>query len=70
VLERDGAEAVVAALPRIHADVQGPFGLAADKDFGSFGFYGGVTNMAVRVSHAYREGGAVAVESALRSAAD
>lgn len=70
VLERDGAEAVVAALPRIHADVRGPFGLAADKDFGSFGFYGGVTNVAVRVGHAYLKGGAEAVEPTLRSAAD
>jgi hypothetical protein len=49
---------------RIHAAVPGPFGRAADKDFGSFGFDGGVTSVAVRVSHAYHEGGSDAVESA------
>jgi hypothetical protein len=70
VLERDGPDAVVAALPRIHADVRGPFGRVAGDEFGSFGFYGGVTSIAVRVSHAYTGGGSGAVESALRAASD
>ena len=70
MLERDGPDAVVAALPRIHADVRGPFGHTADNNFGSFGFYSGVTNVAVRVSHAYDEGGPGAVESALRAMSD
>lgn len=69
VLERDGPDGVLAALPRIHADVQGPFGHAADADFGSFGFYSGVTNVAVLVGHAHLQGGADALESALRAAA-
>lgn len=70
MLEQDGPDAVVAALPRIHAEVRGPFGRTADNNFGSFGFYSGVTNVAVRVSHAYDEGGAGAVESALRAISD
>jgi hypothetical protein len=70
VLERDGPDAVVAALPRIHADVQGPFGHMAEDNFGSFGFYSGVTNVAVRVSEAYDGGGAGAVEGLLRAMSD
>lgn len=70
LLERGGPDAVLAALPRIHADVEGPFGHAADDEYGVFGFYSGVTSAAVRVGHAYAEGGAGAVESALRAESD
>jgi hypothetical protein len=69
VLGRDGPEAVMEALPRIHADVRGPFGTSADPNFGSFGFYSGVTNMVVRVQHAYDEGGLEKVEAVLRFSA-
>ncbi len=70
VLERDGPDAVMEALPRIHADVRGPFGHSAPEDFGSFGFYDGVTNMVVRFSHAHAKGGPGAVEAALRAVAE
>lgn len=66
MLEQDGPDAVVEALPRIHADIRGPFGRTAPDEFGSFGFYSGVTSMAVQISHAYTGGGAV--EAALRAA--
>jgi hypothetical protein len=67
LLERDGTDAVIAALPRIHADVQEPFGHAPSDEYGVFGFYSGVTSAAVRVGHAYVVDGAGAVESALRA---
>jgi len=70
ILERNGAEAVLAGLPRIHADVKGPFGRAAAPNFGSFGFYSGVTNTVVRVENANAEGGPEGVAAMLRAAAD
>ena len=69
LLEKEGPEAVLRALPRIHADVRGPFGRAAGDEFGGFGFYSGVTNAAVRVEHAAEGGGAGAVEGVLRALA-
>ena len=68
VLERDGPAAVMAGLPRIHADVRGPFGRGAAPEFGSFGFYSGVTNMVVRVEDANAEGGLERVAAMLRAA--
>jgi len=67
VLEQDGLQTVIEALPRIHADVIGPFGRAADPDLGVFGFYSGVTNIVVRVQDANKEGGRERVEAVLRS---
>jgi hypothetical protein len=67
VLNRDGIEAVMEALPRIHADVMEPGGTANEPDFGIFGFYCGVTNTAVRVEHEYKERGADGVKPLLRS---
>ena len=67
VMSRHGTQTVVDSLPRIHADVMEPNGQGANPDFGIFGFYCGVTNIAVRVEHAYKDGGAQAVEIFLRS---
>ncbi|HET6853114.1 MAG TPA: hypothetical protein VFH46_12480 [Pyrinomonadaceae bacterium] len=70
VLEQHGPDAVMESLPRIHADVRGPFGHSAPDEFGSFGFYSGVTSMVVRVNHAHTGGAPGAVEAALRAASD
>ena len=67
VMSRDGTQTVMDTLPRIHADVREPDGRAINPDFGIFGFYCGVTNIAVRVEHEYKEGGAQGVETFLRS---
>jgi hypothetical protein len=67
VMSRDGTQAVIDELPRIHADVREPNGQATNPDFGIFGFYCGVTNIAVRVEHEYKGGGAQGVETFLRS---
>jgi hypothetical protein len=67
VMSRDGTQAVMDTLPRIHADVREPDGLATNPDFGIFGFYCGVTNITVRVEHEYKGGGAKGVETFLRS---
>lgn len=67
VLEREGAEAVMQRLPRIHAEVEEPRGSGVHSEFGRFGFYNGVTNMSVRVRHAYGEGGLKKVETFLQS---
>jgi hypothetical protein len=67
VMSRDGVGTVMATLPRIHADVRGPNGVGANPEFGIFGFYCGVTNIAVRVQHEYREGGPQRAEAFLRS---
>jgi hypothetical protein len=66
-MSRDGSQAVMDTLPRIHADVTEPDGLATNPDSGIFGFYCGVTNIAVRVQHEYQGGGEKAVETFLRS---
>ena len=58
VMSRDGVQAVMTNLPRIHADVRAPIGAANNPEFGIFGFYSGVTNTAVRVEHEYKGGGA------------
>jgi len=67
VMTRDGVQTVMTSLPRIHADVNAPLGAPADPEFGTFGFYCGVTNIAVRVEHEYKDGGAESVERFLRS---
>jgi hypothetical protein len=67
VISRDGVGTVMATLPRIHADVTEPEGTSANPEFGIFGFYCGVTNIAVRVEHEYKDGGAQGVETFLRS---
>jgi len=67
VMSRDGTQTVMDSLPRIHADVREPDGQAINRDFGIFGFYCGVTNIAVRVEHEYKNGGAQQVETLLRS---
>ena len=67
VTNRDGTQTVMDTLPRIHADVREPNGQAANPEFGIFGFYCGVTNIAVRVEHEYKNGGAKGVERFLRS---
>ena len=54
VLTRSDAAAVIAQLPRVHADVLPP---ATDPRFGSFGFYNGVTNVAVRLRAACERDG-------------
>jgi hypothetical protein len=67
VMSRDGAQTVMDTLPRIHAEVRDPNFPAANSEFGMFGFYCGVTNIAVRVEHEYKDGGAQGVETFLRS---
>jgi hypothetical protein len=67
VNSRDGVQAVMDTLPRIHADVREPYGADTNPEFGVFGFYCGVTNTVVRVEHEYRDGGARSVETFLRS---
>ena len=67
VLNRDGIDAVMKALPRIQADVNEPLSTANEPEFGFFGYYCGVTNIAVRVEHEYKEGGADGVKTLLRS---
>jgi len=67
VMSRDGVQAVMTSLPRIHADVSAPFGAAINPEFGIFGFYCGVTNIAVWVEHEYEEGGPQRVKAFLRS---
>jgi hypothetical protein len=65
ILDSDGAEAVMDALPRIRADVDSPE-FSTSEVYGHFGFYCGVTNTEVRVQHAYQEGGLSQVEGLLR----
>ena len=67
VMTRDGIQTVMDTLPRIHADVREPDGQATDSEFGSFGFYCGVTNIAVRVENEYKNSGSQGVETFLRS---
>jgi hypothetical protein len=67
VLEQEGVAAVMRELPRIHADVPSDFLKPQVDKFGTFGFYSGVTNMAVRIKHAYEEGGLERVEAVIRS---
>jgi len=65
ILESNGAAAVMDALPRIRADVDSP-DFSTREVFGDFGFYCGITNIEVRVQHAYQEGGLSQVEDLLR----
>jgi hypothetical protein len=67
VLESSGPEAVVNALPRIHADVRDDM---RTFDVWGFGHYCGVTNVSVKVRYANREGGLKAIEDALRRILD
>jgi hypothetical protein len=67
VMSRSGVQDVMGALPRIHAEVTHPPGDFANPEFGTFGFYCGVTRIAVQVEHDYKEGGAQRVEEFLRS---
>lgn len=65
ILESNGAAAVMDALPRIRADVDSP-DFSTREVFGDFGVYCGITNIEVRVQHAYQEGGLSQVEDLLR----
>ena len=65
ILESHGAAAVMDALPRIRADVYSR-DFSTREGFGDFGFYCGVTNIEVRIQHAYQEGGLSQVEDLLR----
>lgn len=65
ILESGGAEAVMGALPRIRGDVRSP-DFSTREVFGHHGFYCGVTNVEVRVQHAFRGGGLPRVEDLLR----
>lgn len=67
LLNRDGTAAVMQRLSRIHADVPSDLFTREKDRFGIFGFYCGVTNMAVRVRHAYEEGGSQRVEAVIGS---
>jgi len=64
VLTRSDAATVMAQLARVHADVRAPLG---NREFGPFGFYEGVTNMAVRAQAAFERDGQSGVETLLRS---
>ena len=64
VLERSGVASVMASLPRLHADV---FHGVTAPEHGFFGFYSGVTNLNVRVQHAYDSHGPGSVDRLLRS---
>lgn len=66
VLQSRGASAVIDTLPRIHADVQEVDFFRTKEIYGFAGFYNGVTNTAVRVEHAYRQGGLSKVEEFLK----
>ena len=67
LLNREEAAAVMRQLSRIHADVPSDLFRPEQNRFGTFGFYCGVTSMAVRVRHAYEEGGLEKVEALIRS---
>ena len=67
ILESSGPEAVLKALPLIHADVSD--GMSTFNTWG-FGHYCGVTNVLVKVQHANRERGFKAIEGALRRILD
>jgi len=67
IMTRDGVQASMETLPRIHAEVRESYGKIDNPEFGIFGFYCGVTNTAVRVEHEYKEGGAERVATLLRS---
>ncbi len=67
LLNREGAAAVMRQLSRIHADVPSNLFTPEEDKFGTFGFYCGVTNMVVRVRHAYEEGGLQRVEAVIES---
>jgi hypothetical protein len=64
VLARSDAAAVIAQLARVHADVVEP---RTNHKFGPFGFYNGVTNMAVRLQDAFERDGPKGVETLLQS---
>lgn len=62
VLERADIATVMAQLASIHADVTEPF----TRVHGPFGFYCGVTNLAVRLRHAFDRQGPNQIEAILR----
>lgn len=66
MMNRGGTEAVMDTLRRIHADVREPNGQGNQSEFGLFGFYCGVANVAVRLAHEYQDGGRIGVETFLR----
>lgn len=57
-------------LPSIHSDVRSRSSETGDDEFGRFGFYNGVTNMTVRIRHAYETDGLQGVEAVVRRFAD
>lgn len=66
VLQSKGASAVMDALPGIHAEVSDADFFRTKEVYGFGGFYSGVTNTAVRVEYAYRQGGLSKVEEFLK----
>jgi hypothetical protein len=64
VLARSDAATVMAQLARVHADVVEPM---TNRRFGPSGFYDGVTNLTVRLQHAFEHEGLKGVETLLRS---
>src|SRR5262252_546520 len=67
ILESSGPEAVLKALPHIHADVSDS--MSTFNAWG-FGHYCGVTNVLVKVQYANRERGFKAIDGALRRILD
>ena len=67
VMNENEVQTVLETLPRIHAEVEDAGFPSTNPEFGAFGFYCGVTNMAVRVEHEYQNGGARRVERFLRA---
>jgi hypothetical protein len=67
VMNENKVQTVIDTLPRIHAEVRDPDFPNMKTEFGIFSFYCGVTNMAVRVEHEYKSGGAQGVERFLRA---
>ena len=66
VLQSKGVSAAMEALPGIHAEVSDADFIRTKEVYGFGGFYSGVTNTAVRVEHAYRQGGLSKVEEFLK----
>jgi hypothetical protein len=68
LLAKDGPEVLLSVLPRIHAEVPAP-ALAAE-DSGAFGFYAGVTNIAIRVADLASRGEILGIADLLRGHCD
>lgn len=67
VLNENEVQTVMDTLARIHAEVSDPDFPNLETESGVFGFYCGVTNIAVRVEQEYKNGGAQGVDRFLRA---